>query len=103
MMVLPVARSQMRLSPVMRLMRRNTKASTSCPTTNAVSEPRMMFMLCPKMLVKAACISGTPEEAPLPIHQPRSGGMWMAKYIMPNAKMISAVVSRVRKRTPRTP
>jgi hypothetical protein len=42
-------------------------------------------------------------EALLPIHHPWSGGMWMAKYITAKAKAISAVVSKVRKRTPRTP
>ena len=101
--VLPVARSQMRRSPVIRLIRLKMKASTSCPTTKAASEPRMMFMPWPKMLEKAACMSGTPCAVLLPSHQPCSGGMWMAKYIIAKAKVISAVVKSVRKRTPRTP
>jgi hypothetical protein len=79
MSVLPVARNQMRLSPVRRLMARKLNASTSCPVMKAVSEPRMMFMPWPKMLVKAACMSGTPCSVLLVIHQPRSGGMWIAK------------------------
>ena len=58
----PVARSQTQRSPVSMRMRWNTATSISCPIRNAVIEPAMVHMPCPKMLANAACMSGTPRS-----------------------------------------
>ena len=56
----PVARSQTQRSPVSMRMRWNTATSISCPIRNAMIEPAIVHMPCPKMLANAACMFGTP-------------------------------------------
>ena len=44
--------------------------SISCPIRNAVMDPPMVHSPWPKMLAKAACMSGTPRSLPTVTHQP---------------------------------